>query len=120
AKFAAMGGFTIHYEAPISVPLITPPAIPTPDKGSTRSPSAGIEQPPPIEQAAIPGPPGGWAQYRQYRKPFDLQRRIQMVSGFYDVYTRVLREPDYLNAAARELVDVPPNTMGFVTRSKQL
>src|SRR5581483_1704180 len=60
AKFAAMGGFTIHYEAPISVPLITPPAIPTPDKGSTRSPSAGIEQPPPIEQAAIPGPPGGW------------------------------------------------------------
>jgi hypothetical protein len=123
SKFAAMGGFTIRYESSTSPRLVTPPTTPTPPTGSTRSPSAGVEQPPSIEQAAIPGPPGGWARYRQYRKSFDLRRRIDMLNGLYGcihTYTRVLREPDYLDAAARETVDVPSNTMGFVTKSKQL
>jgi hypothetical protein len=124
AKLAAMGGFTIQYEASTSPRPVTPAGIPTPPTGSTRSPSAGVERPPPIEQAIIPGPPGGWARYRGHRKSFNLKDRIYMLSGFYACLRSdtivVLKGPDYLNAAARESLDVSSDTMGFVTKSKQL
>jgi hypothetical protein len=83
----------------------------------------GTTQPPPIDQVAIVGPPGGWARYGRSIKSFDLRNRINMLNGFYaSVGTRtlILKGPDYLSAAARESIDVSPQTMGFVTNSKQL
>lgn len=86
--------------------------------GSGSSMSSGL-----VEETPEAGPPGGWARYRQSRKPFNLRDRINMLNGFYGCvgsYTIALKTPDYLKAAARESVSVPANSMGFITQSKQL
>jgi hypothetical protein len=116
AKFAATGAFTIRYQGPDSI---------TPERSAkhiTETPvlsSTGITS----DQAGVEGPPGGWARYRQYRKAFDFRDRINMLNGLYACvrsYTIALKMPDYLSAAARESVSVPANSMGFITKSKQL
>ena len=116
AKFASAGGFTIRYERSDSVlpPQLTEQRAARPASAPTQGTSG---------KGSVEGPPGGWLRYRQYRPSFNLRDRINMLNGFYAcvrTYTIALKEPDYLAAAARESVSVPPNSMGFVTNSKQL
>jgi hypothetical protein len=116
ANFAATGGFAIRYQRSDS---ITPEQSAKQSTETSARSSTGITS----EQAGVEGPPGGWARYRQYRKAFNLRDRINMLNGLYACvrsYTIALKTPDYLSAAARESVSVPANSMGFITKSKQL
>jgi hypothetical protein len=112
ARFAATSGFTIQYDQGCAAPNLGK----VPEQFVARL--AGGDSP-------VAGPPGGWARYRSYVRPFDLRRRIQMLNGFYGSAGRltivlVLKGPDYARAIAYESVDVSPDTMGFITPSKQL
>jgi hypothetical protein len=116
AKFAATGSFTIRCQCSDSI---------TPDHPAKHSVEVPVHSSTQVmsDQAVVEGPPGGWARYRQSRKAFNVRDRINMLNGFYACvrsHTIVLKEREYLNAAARELVTVPPKSMGFVTNSKQL
>jgi hypothetical protein len=118
AEFAATGGFTIRYEQSVS-----PHPMQAVRSTVADAPSRSLTSSAPVEQTAVAGPPGGVARYRQHFRPFNLRDRINMLNGFYGCvgsWTVLLKEPDYINAAARESVDVSPKTMGFVTNSKQL
>jgi hypothetical protein len=114
ARFTAMGGFAIRYERSESI---------NPAQSASQSAEIPARPSTPSQQTSVDGPPGGWTQYRQYRKAFNLRDRINMLNGLYACvrsYTIVLKGQDYLNAAARESVTVSPGSMGFVTKSKQL
>ena len=123
AAQAAAGGFSIKCER--AGPATTASKTSRTTTGAayaapSRAPLQAAGTPPP----AVTGPPGGVARYRHNLRPIDLRRRIDMLNGLYAGCTRtrtlLLPLPDYLNAAAREAVEVPADTMGFVTKSNQL
>src|SRR5205807_1520691 len=73
--------------------------------------SADTEQATRTEQSRVAGPPGGVAKYRQNLRAIDLRNRINMLNGFYACvksWTVLLKEAEYINAAAQESLDVSP------------
>jgi hypothetical protein len=121
AGIARAGGFSIECER--AAPAATATSR-TSAGAAYAAPSRAPVQVMGTPSPAVTGPPGGVARYRHNLRPIDLRRRIDMLNGLYagctSTRTLLLPLPDYLNAAARETVEVPAETMGFVSKSNQL